>query len=236
MKTLDLQKYESNLHEIKRRIDVIRAHVGGQRSTGFLITEVEFLALQFRKVIELIAFSSLILNRDEYAKLRASLDVDYRTDWSAKRIMNVLEKINPYFYPQPTKQTEKSNKDGKQIVELENITEGYLTKDEAINVYNDCSDILHIWNPYSENKDIDLKKMHAKFTEWGTKLVTLLNHHTTVFPHGGVMVAAEMSSRINGRPRALVFGQLSDDEARKLEANVKKELQNLGFFKFDETS
>jgi hypothetical protein len=177
---IEVQKYERSLHEMRKRIDVIRTHLLGQKSSGYLITEVEFLALQFRKVIELIAFSSLILNKDEYARFRASLNIDYRTDWNAKRVLAALEKINPYFYPEPSRQIEKSNKDGKQVVSLEKITSGYLTKDEAVHVYNECSNVLHIWNPYTQNKDVDTKVVYNQFTDWGNKLVTLLSHHTIV--------------------------------------------------------
>jgi hypothetical protein len=45
------------------------------------------------------------------------------------------------------------------------------------------------------------------------------------------MVCAEMNSKLTGQPKAFVFGQLSNNDIRELEANLKTELQNLGLWK-----
>jgi hypothetical protein len=226
MKGIEIQKYETTLFEIDKRLGVIRAYLGKEKTTGYLIIEVELIAVQFRKIIELIAFSSLIVNKDEYDAFRAGMNKDFSKDWNAKRIFDSLAKINPHFYPQPSKQFVRKDESGKQIVELQNITSGYLTKEDAIEVYNICSSVLHEWNPYTEKKDINM--IYDKFTDWGNKLVTLLSHHTIMLGPKRLMVAAEMQSRLTGKPKAFLFSQMSNDEISKLPSKMKFDLKKLG--------
>lgn len=55
----------------------------------------ELIFLQLRKSLELIAFASLAANKDAYAAVFPT----FAEDWKAKRILEKIEKINPYFYP-----------------------------------------------------------------------------------------------------------------------------------------
>lgn len=225
---IEIQKYEQCLNEIKQRIEVIKTHLTGKNSTRYLITEVEFLAIQFRKVVELIAFSSIVVNKDDYAKLRTTINKDFKNDWNAKRIFETLQKINPHFYPEPSKQVVKFDKNGKQFVELQKVTTGYLTKDEAIEVYNECSEVLHAWNPYSSERDI--KGLFEKYSDWASKLVILLSHHTIILTHRKTLVAAEMQSKISGNPKVFVFGQMNEPQIKNLDKETFLEYQ-----KFNDT-
>ena len=96
----DVQMYIFCMEEIKRRINVISQFLDNKATTGQPITDIEFLYLQFRKVLEFIALSSLSANREKYEEVRNN----FKTDWHAERIMEKIEKINPNFYPCPTSQ------------------------------------------------------------------------------------------------------------------------------------
>ncbi len=60
---------------------------------GFLPINVESLYLQFRKTLELIAFGSLIANREKYSEARA----EYASDWNAKRVLKLVSVLTPCF-------------------------------------------------------------------------------------------------------------------------------------------
>ena len=58
---------------------------------------VELVFVQFRKILELIAFGSLTANREVYEKVRA----DSQNDWNAKRLLDKLARVNSELYPVP---------------------------------------------------------------------------------------------------------------------------------------
>ncbi len=165
----DIQKYIWAMTEIKLRIEVIDNLLNGTKSTGQFPTDMECVALQFRKVLELIALSSMCANKDVYSAKREN----FYKDWNGKRILDDLEKVNPDFYPQPTKQI-VDEKTGR-VIKIEKIKEDYLTKDLYIELYDKCSEHLHSYNPYSKYPNLD--DLKADFPKWKDRIVNLLNHH-----------------------------------------------------------
>ncbi len=194
----DTTKYYNNLFDIKKRVEVITEHLSGVRKTKYLITEVEFLCLQFRKILELIALSSLIANKDEYSKQHEK----FGKHWNARLIFQDLERINPSFYPIPTNQILKEI-NGKRIFELEPITDGFLTKENFLLVYEKCGGMLHADNPYGQKRDIEALKQ--EFPEWINKIIKLLNHHNILLVDGETMIVGLMHGENNGLPQVTEF-------------------------------
>jgi hypothetical protein len=60
-------KYRAVLIEIKRRTAVVDSFLFGQAHALYVPTTVESVCLQIRKILELVAFSSLIANREIYS-------------------------------------------------------------------------------------------------------------------------------------------------------------------------
>ena len=140
-------KYADCMEEIKKRTDVVNAFLTGKCHAMYVQTTVEAISLQIRKILELIALASLAANRSEYAKHRK----DFQKDWNAKRILDTLQRVNPQFYPKPNKQV-IDQKTGK-VISLQDITSGFLTKDDYMVLFDTCSGILHADNPFSGKKD-----------------------------------------------------------------------------------
>src|ERR1035437_3686805 len=61
------------------------------------VFDIELIFVQFRKVLELIAFSSLTANKDKYSVAYANFGVH----WKAKSMLQAVGKLNPNFYPVP---------------------------------------------------------------------------------------------------------------------------------------
>ncbi len=61
-------KYRALLIEIKRRTKVIDAFLSQQAHAFYVPTTIESSCLQLRKILELIAFGSLVANLDEFSK------------------------------------------------------------------------------------------------------------------------------------------------------------------------
>lgn len=96
----ELSKYANCMEEIKLRTFSIKLIMEKEKTTGFLYTDIEFICLQFRKILELISLANLSANKEQYAKQY----IKFKTHWNAKKILEDIKKINPNFYPKPTEQ------------------------------------------------------------------------------------------------------------------------------------
>ena len=173
-KTLSLDdsysKYADCMEEIKKRTEVIRGFFNGKCHAMYVQTTAESVALQIRKILELIALASLAANRPEYAKYQR----DFRKDWNAKRIFKTLDRANPRFYPKPNKQV--VDRETGKVVSLEDVKSGFLTRQDFIALLNNCNKILHAENPFSKKQNP--RVFMDSVPEWMKKIMRLLNHHT----------------------------------------------------------
>ena len=160
-----------------------------------MIIEVETVCLQFRKILEKIALMSLVANKELYAEQNEKFAKHYH----AERIMKDLERINPDFYPVPTKRVKHENK----VDEWIEIESGYLTKEELVKIYEKCGGMMHAQNPFASEKP--LKEIQECFPEWLTKICILLDHHHIKLVGGEVMIVGLMERRDNGLPQAVLF-------------------------------
>jgi len=163
-------KYINVLREIKRRMLVIQSFMNGETHAVFEATNIETVCLQFRKVLELIAFSSLIANVKEYSQ-----QYDKFTEhWNARFMLRDLERVNPGFYPHPIIQ-QPASEPGIKMQWLDRPND-YLTKDGFIALYEKCGGLMHAENPYATPKNYDQYKQN--FVLWFKQIINLLNAHT----------------------------------------------------------
>lgn len=143
---LDIDAYATLMDELRLRLDVVESFINGRSNSVYIRTNTESMCLQLRKCLELIAFASLVANREAYANVRA----DIAKDWHAARIIKKLRTINAHFFPVPVGErvTPDRHQDGfKQIKELA------LTPRHLIHLYDKCGDLLHATNPFTENRN-----------------------------------------------------------------------------------
>ena len=170
MEPIELAKiYCGCMEEIKARVNIILTFNEGKITTGSDVTDVEFICLQFRKVLELIALSSIAPNKEEYSKQREK----FHKDWHANRILKELERINPDFYPCPIKQAAALT---ESVKHFEEMGENYLKREEFENIYDHLGGLLHANNPFGQKKDF--AHTRKQFGEWTTKIINLLNFHS----------------------------------------------------------
>ena len=197
-----LELYVAQLREIKYRINVVLEIAHGNRfTTPYPATNVELIYLQFRKILELIALSSLVANKEEYAQI----EKEFATEWRAKKILQKIKKINPDYYPAPSNQIKDPKTNG---FTLEPITSGYLTEVNFTELYNLSSNLVHARNPFAPDLDLELYK--SRISEWEGKIRTLLNHHSILLYRGKNMIAGGMQSEKDGEPFAAYFNQMEN--------------------------
>ena len=92
--------------------------------------------------------------------------------------MDTLDRVNPQFYPVPSKPVRLS---GDDLVDydFQPVSE-YLTRDDYILLFDKCNDLLHAANPYSDNQP-PYEQFMDEAVDWLRKTMALLNHHE-IFP------------------------------------------------------
>ena len=164
-----IDQYCDVMEEVKRRTNVVHGFLNGSCFTMYKATNLECMCLQIRKILELIALGSLVVNKIEYAKQHS----DFHKHWNGGEILKKLEAVNPSFYPAPIK--EVPSIDGKAINNLVDVEDGYLTKEEFVKVYGRCGKMAHADNPFG--KTVDYEFYEKQITEWMGKIRNLLNVH-----------------------------------------------------------
>ena len=164
-----IQLYSDQMFEIKQRMKVIDFYLSENDYAVYKATTTETICLQFRKILELIAFSSLIANKTQYS----AVHTNFESHWNAELLLKDLARINPRFYPQPVKEEPSQTLGVKNL--LVDITDGYLSKEEFVHVYKRCGGMLHAINPYGSKTGYHY--FNKSFSEWREKLILLLNCH-----------------------------------------------------------
>ena len=102
MNLISPQLYRDHMVEAKRRFRAIDRILGAKKPRT-LTSEFddEFMWLQLRQIIELVAYSAIAADEERYAALRQEQDknADYRADGKPAKVLRNLEKISPHFLP-----------------------------------------------------------------------------------------------------------------------------------------
>jgi hypothetical protein len=131
---------------------------------------VDFVYLQFRKILELIAMGSLLANSKALGQVQSKIE-HY---WNAKDLLKDIQAINLDFYPRPIVQ-KPSQRPGVKIDWLDRSGD-YLTRDRFVTLYDKCGGILHAKNPFASEQDyLTLEKAAPNWHLW---ILNLLNAHT----------------------------------------------------------
>ncbi|MGI2174866.1 hypothetical protein [Shewanella ulleungensis] len=157
------RKYASMMLECRYRVETLRDFTSGKTHCTYLQTTIESEALQLRKLLELIAFSSLVSYKEAYYSVRS----DITKDWHAVRILRKIQSINPEFYPVPI--------DGFDRNGWHKLQGGYLTRKQFERLYDKCGTMLHSQNPFSKGKSS--LAFHKKVPEYLDRIETLLSEH-----------------------------------------------------------
>lgn len=167
--TNDLQAYAFFMEEIKVRLTRLRRMLSGEITFSDEAADYEVIAVNLRKILELIAFSSLIANREAYAGAHAR----YAEHWKAKALLNAIEAINPDFYPKPL-MSEATVTEG--VINFQPETGDVMTRADIEHLMDCCADVLHVWNPYTgKARTVDFR---LPISEWLNRITRLLNIHT----------------------------------------------------------
>lgn len=170
--------YVNSMSRIHQRVGLVQKVLGRECGLGSETFDAELVYLQFRKILEEIAFSSLAANKTEYAALHAN----FTKHWKAEKILQELEKLNPNFYPQPLESPTSSP--GFHHFDL--LSSDFLTREEFAALYDISSQVLHTRNPYSQD-DLVIQARYSG-DQWVLRIQRLLSWHSVQLLSGEILV------------------------------------------------
>jgi hypothetical protein len=161
--------YCGYLNEIRVRLEFVRSVCKGSLSVGTESHDYEVVAVNLRKVLELIAFGSLTANKAAYSAMHAGIE----KKWRAKALLDDLDKIHPDFYPKPLLRPAVTEGEPRRL-HFDFQSTGFLTRDEFIELYDLCSKVIHTRNPFAAVVTVDFR---IAVIEWVARIEKLLSFH-----------------------------------------------------------
>jgi len=161
--------YQVVMNEIKNRIFSAEI-LSNERENAIFI---EATTLQIRKIIELIAYLSLVLNREKVNR-------KIRNKFQANLIINAISDKTKIFFPFPS-YIIPPNKDNKEAILIPIGYKNSLSQNQIIDIYKKCGKILHAQHPYEIEIDFKQYKLENKIIL--NKLKNLLQNHTIGIKH-----------------------------------------------------
>ncbi|MCD6450086.1 MAG: hypothetical protein J7L34_06235 [Thermotogaceae bacterium] len=189
------------MEEVNARINFLKTILKGSKALGQNKFNSELFAIHLRKILELIAFGSLIANKEKYSQAHKHFD----SHWNAKDMLAYLEEVNPDFYPAPLK-IGSIGMNGEKNLDF--VIKGFLRKDQFVSLYNRCGGLLHTQNPFSSKKIPKLNTTDVK--KWVALIQELLAfHRARLFgaTEGWLVV---MQHESDGKVHAFPFHALPD--------------------------
>jgi hypothetical protein len=164
----DIDIYCNCMERVRRHVHIADSVFAGKIDTRDRDLNAELIFLHFRKALEEIAFASVSANREKYSAARAG----FATEWNARRMLGFVEKVNPNFYPIPLKPPHEIAPGHKFF---DRISDGFLTKDDFVTLYDGSSEVLHCRNPYAPGDPT----INVKYSgdEWSRRIKLLLCWH-----------------------------------------------------------
>lgn len=169
MRSFPINQYSDIVKEIRERI--LSAEMLSEEEKNIVF--IESTSLQIRKILELIAYLSVLVNNDK-------LNHESRNEYHAEKIIKTLTKKTTIFYPFPSHIFPPNNNSEQPVL----IPIGYkyaLSQDDFVTAYSKCGKILHAQHPSKNKINIEEYVRENKITL--NKLKELLARHTIGIRH-----------------------------------------------------
>ena len=156
MELVSPQLYRDHMIEVKRRIRAIDRILGAKKPRTLTAEfDDEFMWLQLRQIVELVAYSAIAADEERYAALRQEQDknADYRVDSKPAKVLKHLSQISTHFLPKslgvmvPQSDGTKHFESGPEVAVLERF----------LDIHDTAGKHLHAINPFNEEDVKDLK-------------------------------------------------------------------------------
>jgi len=187
--------YISLMHEIKRRHYTINAVALSPDKLMYKAVVIDHCYLQFRKILELIAFATLSAAPKELP--------NPASEYHAVKVLRLIERRHGNVYPRPVDQIRLDEESHR----FDEVTD-HLTRDEFEQLYNFCGDVLHTRNPFRKPKSLDAA--WEGIPKWVHKIRRLLQAHIPTIVGDPHMYLVQMGKEEAAAPTITKWAKLRD--------------------------
>ena len=191
-------------HEIKRRefsIKQVQANPGG---VGFSALAIEHCYLQFRRILECLAFCMVAANKHAFEAQKSKVNTDYH----AVKLVRWMEAKFGEVYPTPIYQKDSPLEGIKS--EFSDVQHQFLRREDFEKLYGVSGDVLHGRNPFRGN--FDYKPYEDRLGDWHHKIRGLLNNHTYKTVDESYLYLVQMNSEdVSAAPTVYLFEKIRED-------------------------
>ncbi|MFN4025502.1 MAG: hypothetical protein ACK4MQ_11775 [Hyphomonas sp.] len=188
-----ISRYCDCMEDLKARLALIKRMTEGYSPLGTEGLDGEVVCLQLRRILEQIAFGSLLAHRETYEAAHKDLE----KVWRAKSLLSRLEQLHPDYYPLPLRETPDKP---KGELNFEPIKDGFLTPDEFIFLYDTASSGIHTWNPFKVAARVI--NFERSIAEWIGRVQRLLSVHLVRFVGKDEVWLVQMQAGPEGKVHA----------------------------------
>jgi hypothetical protein len=190
-----IEPYCSLMEEIKLRMEVVGQCLSEPVLRPRFMYELCFL--QFRMICELISLACLVAHGD----IAGTRSKWFRKSIDVPAMMNQMERLHPEYYPRPAREVHHSNSE----IEWVDLTEGYLTKTDLIELYTRAGEVVHRGSYRKVFEQQVPARTSEEVVRWRDKLVTLLSLHRIVLNQPGVQLWVGMQEPSSLKVHAAVM-------------------------------
>lgn len=189
--------YANLMAEVRIRMTSIETACKGQTGIASPLIK-EFCFLQLRMICELIALGCLVAHGD----IKATQSKRWGKEYSADRILRLLDDLHPDFYPAPVLHT----RTGPDTHHLEAIKGGFMTKADLLLLYQKCGNILHRG---SVKRLVTKKKMLLQINppeiiRLGQRIINLLQSHRVLLLGGKTVFLCTLNQKDTGNVQVVI--------------------------------
>jgi hypothetical protein len=163
-----VESYQSALMEIRERL--ISADILSKQHN---VVFIESTALQIRKILELIAYLSILVNSEK-------LNHKEKNEWRAQKIIETLASKTTIFYPLPSRVIAPQEKESEPTL-IPLATRYALSQSDFVDAYSNCGKILHAQHPFKD--ELDFRQYFAANRQVLSKIRHLLQNHVIAIRH-----------------------------------------------------
>lgn len=183
-----IKLYLQAMYEFKQRTLLVGSMCNNiyKVKQGASIIDIENICLQIRKLLELIAMSSLIMNRDVFQETGEK----FAKMWNAKYILRDIKRTHKDYFPISMSGTLHKDENEKWV--MDDITYDVLTEDIFCKIYDKCGKALHVPNPYASNDNM-IKEFWDAIPIWLDLIYLTMEKHVVSLYGTDLAYAVELN-------------------------------------------
>lgn len=198
---LDIKQYCDQMEAIKADLQDVRNQWNSEPEKTDKLVDMAGVAT--RKLLEKIAFATLISNKDNPGRTIEEM----RNWWNPREILNEIEKVHPDCFPKPL-EIKSRKEDPAQPFRLK--TKGVLNKERLIGIYKELNPLAHSTNPLADQPDYS--RYRVSIPQWLDLIASTMEiHQVKLFHHRDHFYVVKMSGDRDGSVQCTTFTRNAEE-------------------------